>query len=293
MRTIQLDYKNIESTNEDIAICLGYFDGVHLGHQKLISEAVKNSKYKVSVLTFDKPISSLINNGKSSEIITSLDDRFKVISRLNADYYFVMHIDNEFLNMSSNDFISLLKKLNVKEVYVGEDFRFGKDAKGSINELKESFKTTIVELLSKNNKKISAQDIIKYLKNGELAEAKVLLGRNYLISGVVGKGKGIGHIIGFPTMNLKTFSNYVLPKFGVYKTIAYLDNVPHISITNVGIRPTVNGEYPTIEVYIPGFNEDAYDRNLSVEFLEFIRPEMKFSSLNELKRQIQNDLKKV
>lgn len=293
MRTIQLDYKNIESLNEDIAICLGYFDGVHLGHQKLISEAVKNSKYKVSVLTFDKPISSLINNGKSSEIITSLDDRFKVISRLNADYYFVMHIDNEFLNMSSNDFISLLKKLNVKEVYVGEDFRFGKDAKGSLNELKENFKTTIVELLSKNNKKISAQDILKYLKNGELKEAKVLLGRNYLISGVVSKGKGIGHTIGFPTMNLKTFSNYVLPKFGVYKTIAYLDNVPHISITNVGIRPTVNGEYPTIEVYIPGFNEDAYDRNLSVEFLDFIRPEMKFSSLNELKRQIQNDLKKV
>lgn len=293
MRTIQLEYKDIKKFNEPLTLCLGYFDGVHLGHQKLISEAVKSSKYKVGVLTFDKPISSFIDNGKSLEVITSLDDRFKVISRLNADYYFVLHIDKDFLNLSVDDFLSLLEKMNVKEIYVGEDYRFAKDAKGNINDLKKCFKTNVVSLVNENDKKISTQDIVNSLKNGDLVLTKTLLGRNYLISGVVSKGKQLGRTIGYPTMNLKTFSNYVLPKFGVYKTITYLNGVPHNSITNVGIKPTINGSSPTIEVYIPNFSGEVYDENLAVEFIEFIRSEIKFSSLEELKNQIDKDIKKV
>lgn len=293
MKTIQLEYKDIKKFNEHLTLCLGYFDGVHLGHQKLISEAVKRSKYKVGVLTFDKPISSFIDNGKSLEVITSLDDRFKVISRLNADYYFVLHIDKDFLNLSVDDFLSLLEKMNVKEIYVGEDYRFAKDAKGNINDLKKRFKTNVVSLVNENDKKISTQDIVNSLKNGDLVLTKTLLGRNYLISGVVSKGKQLGRTIGYPTMNLKTFSNYVLPKFGVYKTIAYLNGVPHNSITNVGIKPTINGSSATIEVYIPNFSGEVYDENLAVEFIEFIRSEIKFSSLEELKNQIDKDIKKV
>lgn len=293
MKTIQLDYKNIEPFKEKLSLCLGYFDGIHIGHQKLVSEASKNSKYKVGLLTFNVPVSSFIDNGKAKEVISSLDDRFKILSRFNIDYYFVMHIDKDFLNMSSEQFISLLEKFGVKELFIGEDYRFGKMAKGNPQDLSKHFDTHVVSLLNEGNKKISTESIIKHIKNGELEESKVLLGRNYMISGIVSKGNGIGHTIGFPTMNLKTPVDYVLPKYGVYKTIAYLDNIPHISLTNVGIKPTINGDTPTIEVHIPGFKDDAYGRNLSIEFIEFIRPEIKFSSLEELKKQISEDIKKV
>lgn len=293
MRTIQLDYKNINEFKEELTLCLGYFDGIHIGHQKLISDAVKNAKYKIGVMTFDRPISTLIENGKSKETITSLDDRFKVLSRFNLDYYFVLHIDRDFLNLTKDEFIKLLKKLNVKELFVGDDYHFGYKAEGNIDDLSKHFETHIIKSLKNGDKKISVQSIISNIRNGELDKAKELLGRNYMISGVVGKGRGLGRTIGYPTMNLKTFSNYVLPRYGVYKTIAYLDNIPHISITNVGIKPTIGSNEPTIEVHIPGFKGNAYGKNLAIEFLEFIRPETKFSSTEELKIQISKDLLKV
>lgn len=293
MRTLQLDYKNIDQINEKLTLCLGYFDGIHLGHQKLILEAVKTGKYKVGVLTFDKPVSTFINNGKSTEVVTSLDDRAKALARLGVDYYLVLHIDEDFIKLSKDKFIELLKKLNAQELFFGLDYRFGYMAQGSPTDLEKEFLCHEVSLLSENNKKVAIQDIIKHIKDGDLEYVKTLLGRNYLISGVVEKGNGIGHTIGFPTMNLKMSTNYVLPKYGVYKTIAYVDNLPHLSLTNVGVKPTVGGNSPTIEVHIPGLNIDAYGSSLALEFIEFIRPEIKFSSLEELTSQIKLDMKKI
>jgi len=132
MRTIQLDYKNIGEYKEELTLCLGYFDGIHIGHQKVISDAVKDAKYKTGIMTFDKPVSTLIENGKSKETLTSLDDRFRILTRYNLDYYFVLHIDRDFLNLTKDDFIELLKKLNVKELFVGDDYHFGKNAEGKI-----------------------------------------------------------------------------------------------------------------------------------------------------------------
>ena len=293
MKTVLLDYRNLKANTSELAICLGFFDGVHLGHKKLIEEARKATKGTLGVLTFDNSVSSFIKNNKSERVLTSLDDRFKIISKLGVDFYYVMHIDKDFLSLSAEDFIDLLKKMNVKEVFVGSDYCFGKNRSGDYRLLEKHFKTTVVELLNDNNEKISTQEIVSLIESGEIKEANRLLGHNYMVSGSVMQGKGIGRKIGFPTMNIKLATNYVYPRFGVYKTIAYLSNVPHIGICNVGVNPTVNGKEVTIEVHLPHYEKSTYNESISLEFLDFIRPEKKFDSLDELKAQITKDIKEV
>ena len=293
MKVVHIDYRNISAKVEDLSLILGYFDGVHLGHQHLIKEARKYAKYPLAILTFDKPVSSLIKSEKTSDLITSLDDRFRIISKLGVDYYYLFHIDKKFLELSDLDFVEILKKLNVKEVFVGEDFRFGKDRHGKPQMLQDFFDARIIDLVKEDGEKISTQEIKNLIEVGGVAEAAKLLGRNYQISGTPISGKGIGHTIGFPTLNLKMNTNYVLPRYGVYKTIAYLDGKPHLSITNVGVNPTVDaGNLPTIEIHLKDLDDENIS-SISVEFIEFVRPEIKFASLDELKKQIASDVKKV
>ena len=293
MKTFLLDYKNPTERFDALSICLGYFDGVHLGHQALIKYARKNAKHILGLLTFSKPISTLIDNGKVQEVLTSLDDRFKIISKLGVDYYYLFKIDKDFLNLSDIDFIDILKKLNVKEVFVGEDFSFGKNRHGNVSTLSDFFDVHKVDLLNDDNRKISSQDIKNFIETGNMNAAKKLLGRNYQITGSIITGKGIGHTIGFPTLNLKMADNYVLPRFGVYKTIAYLDGTPHLAITNVGVNPKIDvGNIPIIEVHLKDYEDRKYS-TIAVEFIEFVRDEIKFSNLNELKNQIALDVKKV
>ena len=293
MKVVHIYYQNISAKHEDLSLILGYFDGVHLGHQYLIKQARKLAKHPLAILTFDKPVSSLIDNGKKGDVLTALDDRFKIISKLGVDYYYLFHIDKDFLSLSAEQFVELLKKLNVREVFAGEDFRFGKNRVGDVNFLKDYFDVEVVDLIKENGEKISSQEIKELLELGRIDEASKLLGHNYQISGTPISGRGIGHKIGFPTINVKMNDNYVLPRFGVYKTIAYLDGIPHLSITNVGINPTVDmGNLPSIEIHLKDYDFDSYS-TISVEFIEFIRPEIKFSSLDELKNQIESDTKKV
>lgn len=293
MKTVIIDYKNPSPKVDKLSLILGYFDGVHIGHKYLIETARKYAKYPLAILTFDKPVASLIQNGKNPNVLTSLDDRFKIISKLGVDYFYLFKIDKDFLNLEDIDFIDILKKLNVKEVFVGEDFSFGKNRKGNPSTLDDFFNVHKVDLVNEDGKKISSQDIKNLIELGKMDEAKKLLGRNYQITGSIITGKGIGRTIGFPTLNVKMIDKYVLPRFGVYKTIAYLDGAPHLSITNVGVNPTVDmGNIPTIEVHLKEYEEKQYS-TISVEFLEFVRDEKKFDSLDELKKQIDLDTKRV
>ena len=291
MKTFQIDYHNIEVPDEEISICLGYFDGVHLGHQKLINEAIKNSSLKVALLTFNKPVSTLLNNNKSKEILTSLDDRFKLISRLGVDYYYVLHIDKDFLDLKAIDFVNMLKKMHVKNVFVGEDYRFGFNKEGNIEFLKRYFNVYAIALLEIDGKKVDSQNIISLLKEGNIKDANRLLNHHYLISGIIASGHQEGTKLGFKTANLKLNVNYVLPKLGVYKVIAYIEGFPKLAIANVGVHPSINKEkYPLVEVHIPNFDKDIYGKNISVEFLQFVREEKRFSNLEELKKQIAKDV---
>ena len=294
MKTILLNYKRPTDRFDALSICLGYFDGVHLGHQYLIKYARKYAKHTLGLLTFSKPISTLVDNGKNTHVLTSLDDRFKIISKLGVDYYFVAQIDKEFTELSDMDFIEMLRKMNVKEIFVGKDFRYGAKAKGTISTLKDYFDVYDIDIKEVDGEKISAQEIGGLISNGEIEKANDLLGHNYCVTGSLVSGKHIGTTLGFPTLNLKLSDNYILPKFGVYKTICYVDNVPHIAITNVGVKPTIGeGFEPGIEVHLKDFKGEVKGDVISVEFLKFVRPEMKFSSKEELKAQISKDIKEV
>ena len=294
MKTILLDYKKPTERFDALSMCLGYFDGVHLGHQALIKYARKNAKHILGLLTFSKPISTLVDNGKTKEVLTSLDDRFKIISKLGVDFYFVTQVDKEFTELSDLDFIEMLRKMNVKEIFVGKDFRYGAKAKGTISTLKDYFDVQVIDIENVNGEKVSTQKIDKLLLEGNIKEANDLLGHNYSVVGTIVSGTHIGTEIGYPTLNLKLSDNYVLPKFGVYKTICYVDNVPHVSITNVGVKPTV-GDYfePGIEVHLKDFKGEIKGDVINLEFLQFIRPEIKFSSKEELKNQIAKDIKEA
>ena len=294
MKTILLDYKKPTERFDALSMCLGYFDGVHLGHQALIKYARKNAKHILGLLTFSKPISTLVDNGKTKEVLTSLDDRFKIISKLGVDFYFVTQVDKEFTELSDLDFIEILRKMNVKEIFVGKDFRYGARAKGTISTLKDYFDVQVIDIENVNGEKVSTQKIDKLLLEGNIKEANDLLGHNYSVVGTIVSGTHIGTEIGYPTLNLKLSDNYVLPKFGVYKTICYVDNVPHVSITNVGVKPTVGDHFePGIEVHLKDFKGEIKGDVINLEFLKFIRPEMKFSSKEELKKQIAKDIKEV
>lgn len=294
MKTIQISKDNLVSPSKEITMCLGYFDGVHLGHRQIIHKAVREGEYDLGILTFDVPVSSLLENNKSKEVLTSLTDRFHIIDRLGVDYYFILHIDKDFLNMEPLEFIEMLKKLNVKEIYVGEDYRFGKDRKGDITLLKKYFPTEVIKLLKYEGKKISSQEIINLLKEGKVAKANSLLGQNYSISGTVVEGRHNGEKLGIRTANVKPSINYVLPRFGVYKVIAYIEGVPHLAIANVGVHPTiVKEEEPLIEVHIPNYENEDYGKSIMVEFLEFIRPEKTFKSAEELVKQVKDDIKRI
>ena len=294
MKTILLDYKKPTERFDALSICLGYFDGVHLGHQALIKYARKNAKYILGLLTFSKPISTIVDNGKSKEVLTSLDDRFKIISKLGVDYYFVTQVDEEFTKLSDLDFIEMLRKMNVKEIFVGKDFRYGAKAAGTISTLKDYFDVNVIDIENVDGEKVSTQRIDNLLLDGDIKKANDLLGHNYSVVGTIVEGRHIGTEIGFPTLNLQLSDNYILPRFGVYKTICYVDNVPHISITNVGIKPTVsNEEKPGIEVHLKDFKGEIKGDVIILEFLKLIRPEIKFSSLEELKAQIADDVKEV
>lgn len=286
---------NIEEINEPIAICLGYFDGLHLGHKKIINNAVQNRGLPIGILTFDVPVSSFIDNGKSNEVLTSLDDRFRILSHDDIKYYFVFHLSKEFLNLTPEEFIEkVLKKLNVTEVYIGEDYRFGKGHSGDIELLKKHFKVNVSPLVYIDNQKVSTQGTIKALKEGNIKEASSYLGRHYQVMGIIVEGQHLGGKIGFPTANIKLATNYVIPKYGVYKTIAFISGIPHISLTNVGVHPTINKrEEPIIETHIPNYDSFDYNKTIYLEFVDFVRPEMKFESLNELVLQIEKDLKNI
>ncbi len=292
MKVEVLDYKNIKPAEDNLSICLGYFDGVHLGHAKIFNSCRQDSSFKTAVMTFDKPVSSLLDNDKSKEVITSLDDRFRMINRFQIDYYYIIKIDQEFLDLSPEEFISnILDKLNVKEVFCGTDYTFGKYGKGTPKLLKKHYKVHSIDLLDIDNQKVSTRNIISLIKEGSVKDASRLMGHNYQMCGVVVHGHNRGESIGYPTENVKLSSNYVIPRYGVYKTIAYISGVPHLAIANVGVHPTVGEEMePIVEVHIPNYVSDDYGKTIYVEFLEFVRPERKFDSLEALKAQITSDI---
>jgi len=274
--------------------CIGTFDGMHLGHQELLNKTYIFGDKKYTVVTFiDLPQKTL--NDTHYQFLTTNSMKETLINNYRASsiVYF------NFLNIRNDDpktfCTTLYEKYGIKKIVVGNDFRFGKDRSGDISFLIEYFGEKNVLIVSKKKvigMEVSSSLIREYLSNGEIKTVNMLLGRPYCIEGEVIKGDGLGQKIGFPTANLKIDKNYRIPKKGVYSVKIQIGNLSEIyfGMMNIGVRPTVSNEETIVtEVNIFDFNDNIYDSNLIVDVISFIREEVKFNNLKELKHQLYID----
>ncbi len=282
-------------------LTLGVFDGLHLGHQKIMETVVERAQVCGAVptaITFDPHPRAVLYPENSPPLLQTLDQRLANFEILGIKQAIVIRFNQEFADQDAEIFLREIihERLQAKEIYLGHGFAFGKDRGGNIEMLKRmseelGFVADEVEEVRLRGKRISSSKIRELLKAGKVNIVRRMLDRPYGVEGVIIRGNRRGHTIGFPTANLKP-QNRVIPKYGVYATATLIDGVWKKSITNVGIRPTFEGsKEPSIESYIFDFDGDLYGDVLRVRFLHRIRDERKFAGIDELKAQIQKDSK--
>ncbi len=265
-------------TNKLTDLTIGYFDGIHLGHQKIISLVSSSENYKV-LITFD--------HHPNKQEIMQIEQKLNVLEQYQFDEVIIINMNDVNRQKTPEQFINFIAKFNLNKLFLGSDFRFGKNAAGTIDQLKEQFNVEVVDFVENSKGKISSTELRNALINRELETYKLLTGRNFIVQGMVVYGDQIGRTINFPTANLDIED--VLLGNGVYLTKVKIKNKIYNAITNVGNRPTVNGKKNKIESHIIDFNDIIYNMNIEVEFIKFIRNELKFNSLEELKLQIEKD----
>jgi len=296
-------YNNLKIKKRDKGsiLLIGNFDGVHLGHQKLFRLAkIYKKKYslRIGVLTFEPMPKMYFDNSLKNFRISNQNQKINLLKNLDVDFIISKKFNKLFSKTKSINFIKeiLKKKLGAKFIFVSNNFRFGYKREGDVKQLikyenKLKFKIIKPKPLLIKKKIISSSLIRNYLQLGKLAEVNKLLNRNWSIEGKVQKGKQLGKKIGFPTANID-IKDYVLASPGVYavRTKVVKSSKFIRGIANLGYRPTFNGKKILLEVHLFNFSGNLYNKYLSVEFLRFIRREKKFKNINELKKQIKNDL---
>ena len=289
---------------QNLCLCIGNFDGIHLGHQNVIKKIINNSRIenlKSAIMTFvPHPKIYFQRNNKNFNIITS-DYKKYFLHSLGVENYIEYKFNKTLSNLDATNFIKkiLVKQLHVKKIIVGKDFRFGKDRKGDTILLKKlsskyGYKLSIIEhVKNKNtNLKFSSSIIRKDINRGLFEKVSQSLGRNWFMQGKIIKGDQKARLINFPTANMKP-GNHILPKKGVYCVNAIFAGNVYRGIANFGERPTVKGVNLLLETHLFEFNYNIYGKELTVEFLTFIRPEKKYKDFKTLTNQIQKDVKKA
>ncbi len=300
MKQISIDTQFIK---QPVVLCLGTFDGLHLGHKRLIehgSMIAKENGYKTAVYSFDNIPSNFFSHGKNNKRLFTHDEKISAFESIGIDYFWLDKFDDHIAVISPYDYIFYLKKvLNIKTIVVGFNYTFGQKAAGKTQDLIRfgkhlGFDVCVIDPVKIGEITVSSTTIRSYIQAGEIQKANQMLDYSFSISGKVVMGKQVGRKIDFPTINTHRENGKILPKLGVYATRTIVDGVMHHSITNVGNRPSIDDdEVITVETNIFNFNEVCYDKVATIIFDKFIREEMKFSSLDELKNQITNDVEKV
>ncbi len=290
---------NNANISRGTVLTLGVFDGLHLGHQKIMETVVSRARIIGAIptaITFDPHPRVVLYPENAPPLLQTLDQRLANFEVLGIEQAIVIRFDQEFAAQNAEIFLRdiIHDRLHAQEVYLGKGFAFGKNRGGNIELLKKmsaelGFYADEVDEVCLRNQRISSSKIRELLKEGKVNLARRMLGRPYGIEGQIIRGDRRGRTIGFPTANLKP-TNRVIPKFGVYATANLIDGVWRKSVTNVGVRPTFDGDKePSIESYIFDFDGDLYGDVLRVRFLHRIRDERKFGGIDELKTQIAKD----
>jgi len=299
MELIQ-DLSQVPSLNGSV-VTDGMFDGVHLGHHQILQKVVQESRRlkipSILVTYWPHPRHVLSSNKEKLRLLTSLDEKAKLIAEQGIDYMLVIPFTKTFSEISHQDFVQhiLVDTLQTKKLIVGYDHKFGKDRLGDIDYLKSvgnEFGFDIKLINKQEVEQIAVSSTkIRYALSCHLVEsASHFLGRPYSLQGKVVEGDKKGRTIGFPTANIEADdANKLIPADGVYATRAWIENVPYSSMTNIGFRPTVDGKNHRIETHIIDFEGNLYGKVLKLEFISPIREEIKFSGLAELKKQLGHD----
>lgn len=304
VKLIKLNHPH-EYRREDfpaMAMALGYFDGVHLGHQQVIKEAKKEAEakgLKSAVMTFDPHPSVVL--GKSvqhMEYITPLDDKTRIVEDIGVDYLFVVNFSIEFSSLLPQEFVDqYIIGLNVHHVVAGFDYSYGKMGKGNMETIqfhsRGKFDFTVVSKLSnQEEEKVSSTLIRTLLRDGKVEEMPTLLGRFHTTKGTVINGERRGRTIGFPTANVQMEDQYILPPTGVYAVKIQVERAWHEGVCNVGYKPTFHKEKkdkPSVEVHIFNFNKEIYGESAAIEWHLRLRSERKFEGIQQLVAQIEKD----
>ena len=293
---------NLNKKHHKGVIAIGNFDGIHLGHQKVINEARKKAKSKklpFGIITFEPMPVMYFNSKIKNHRINSLEQKKIQLKKLKLDFLIIIKFNKIFSSLTAEKFIKeiIYNKTKSSFLYVSKNFKFGYKRRGNIQTLKKyekqyNFKSLITRPYKKNKKIISSTLIRKKIINGKIREANTLLNREWNIKGKVIKGRQLGRKIGFPTCNLQ-LNDYIVPRNGVYAVQVKGSNFNKKGIANVGFRPTFNGKKLLLETNIFGIDKNLYNKEIDISFKKFIRREKKFKDLEHLKKQIKIDIKKA
>lgn len=281
-------------------VTIGTFDGVHIGHQKIIEKLLSSAKScdcESVILTFFPHPRMVLQEESEIELLNTIEERTALMEKTGLDNLIIHPFDKSFSRLSAEEFVKdiLVDQLHIQKIVIGHDHRFGKNRTADINDLinfgnSYGFEVEQISAQEINYISISSTKIRVALEQGNIDLANGYLGYDYFLTGIIQKGKQLGRTIGFPTANFKIHESYkLIPKNGVYIVKSVMDGKVVFGMMNIGINPTVEGKNLSIEVFYLDFDDDLYDRKIAVAMLHYIRPEKKFNGVVELKAQLEKD----
>ena len=279
---------------------LGFFDGVHLGHQALLDACVKLAQAHDATpasITFQRHPQALFA-AQTPALINSNTDRDALLSRYGMEYIHRLEVNEEIMSTNWQDFLENLRAEGAIGFVCGDDFRFGHKGQGDTQKLADFCRTyalpcVIVPEQQKNGLRISSTHIRQLIENGDVEAAERFLGHPHILSGEVVPGRQLGRTIGVPTANILLPEGVVVPKRGVYACVCERNGKKHMAVTNIGSRPTVEGHQTRAESWILDFDGDLYGKEITLSFYKFLRPERKFDSLEALRQEIQENARQT
>ncbi|MFB0938591.1 MAG: bifunctional riboflavin kinase/FAD synthetase [Urechidicola sp.] len=293
------DYSQFLSTKKTI-VTIGTFDGVHIGHQKIISQLLNASKNKNEtsvLLTFFPHPRMVLQKDSNIKLINTIDEKINLLEKIGLEELIIHPFNREFSRLTALEFVRdiLVHKLNISKLIIGYDHHFGKNREGNFEQLLEyggmfDFEVEEIPAQNINDISVSSSKIRTALIDGDIERANKYLDYNFMLSGKVVAGNNLGSKINFPTANIHIEQDYkLIPKNGVYIVKSIILSVAYFGMLNIGNRPTIDGKQQTIEVHFFNFDKNIYEENIQIELLKFIRDEEKFESIEALKNQLVED----
>ena len=287
----------------DAWITIGSFDGVHLGHQQIVKQLTNQAhahQQTAAVVTFFPHPAVVLGKGANVGYLTTPEERAELLGEQGVDIVVTIPFTRELAALSALEFMQLLcEHLGVRHLLVGYDFALGRGREGNVERLREigqslDYALQVVDPVKSGSIPISSSQIRRLIRAGEVQDAAKLLGRNYKVAGKVVHGDGRGTDLGFPTANLEYWNERVMPANGVYATWTWINGVRYASVSNLGIRPTFDPvpETPLLEAYVIDFAGDLYGKTVDLEFAAYLRPELRFTTIDGLIEQMHRDTQK-